>query len=104
MAYPIRKYGHVRFVGRPIRILMAARFVVHKQHVISAACACWYRSASWRLTLAGDGPLKAEMEQLSAFVLAFRIESPFTGDTDQVSSLLADTDIFVLSSVSKVYR
>ena len=84
-------------VGRPIRILMAARFVVHKQHAFLLHALAGIDQPFWRLTLAGDGPLKAEMEQLS-IRLGLQDRITFTGDTDQVSSLLADTDIFVLSS------
>ena len=76
---------------------MAARFVVHKQHAFLLHALAGIDQPSWRLTLAGDGPLKAEMEQLS-IRLGLQDRITFTGDTDQVSSLLADTDIFVLSS------
>ncbi|MDQ2711763.1 MAG: glycosyltransferase family 4 protein [Acidobacteriota bacterium] len=82
---------------RPIRLLMAARFAVQKDHA-SLLYALAGIDASWQLTLAGEGPQKVEMEQLSR-QLGLQDRVIFTGDTDQVESLLASSDIFVLSSM-----
>jgi glycosyltransferase involved in cell wall biosynthesis len=84
-------------MGRPIRILMAARFVFQKQHSVLLHALAGITRSSWHLTLAGDGPLRAEMQQL-AMDLGVQDRVLFTGDTDQVSSLLADSDVFVLST------
>src|SRR5205823_5195802 len=88
---------HVRarpVCSRPVRILMAARFVLHKQHSVLLRALAGIDPSSWQLTLAGDGPFRAEMEQLSAN-LGLRDRVAFAGDTDQVPSLLAESDIFV---------
>ncbi len=82
---------------RPIRLLMAARFAVQKDHA-SLLQALAGVDAPWQLTLAGEGPRKAEMEQLSR-ELGLQDRVIFTGDTDQVEALLASSDVFVLSSV-----
>ncbi len=81
---------------RPVRILMAARFVAQKDHS-SLLQALAGIDAPWQLTLAGDGPKNAEMEQLS-LRLGLQNRVTFTGDTNQVDLLLASSDIFVLSS------
>jgi glycosyltransferase involved in cell wall biosynthesis len=83
--------------GRPVRILMAARFVLHKQHSVLLRALAGIDPSSWQLTLAGDGPLRAETEQLSAS-LGLRDRVVFAGDTDQVPCLLAESDILVLAT------
>jgi glycosyltransferase involved in cell wall biosynthesis len=80
----------------PVRILMAARFVAPKGHSLLFHALAGIEQP-WQLTLAGDGPNRAEMEQLS-LQLGIRDRVTFTGDTDQVASLLASSDIFVLPS------
>lgn len=82
---------------RPVRILMAARFVLHKQHSVLLHALAGIDPSSWQLTLAGDGPLRTEAEQLSAR-LGLRDRVLFTGDTDQIPSLLAEADILVLAT------
>ena len=82
---------------RAIRLLMAARFAVQKDHA-SLLQALAGIETPWQLTLAGEGPQKAEMEQLSR-TLGLQDRVIFTGDTDQVEALLAASDIFVLSSM-----
>ncbi len=75
---------------------MPARFASQKDHS-SLLFALARIEQPWQLMLAGDGPQKTEMEQLS-LQLGLRDRVVFTGDTDQVESLLASSDIFVLSS------
>ncbi len=82
--------------NRPTRILMSARFVVQKGHS-ALLYALSGIEQPWQLTLAGDGPCKTEMEQLSR-QLGIQDRVTLTGDTDRVDSLLASSDIFVLSS------
>lgn len=83
--------------GRPVRILMAARFVRYKQHSVLLNALAGIDPSSWQLTLAGDGPFRAEMEQLASN-LGIRDRVLFAGDTDNVPSLLAETDISVLAT------
>jgi glycosyltransferase involved in cell wall biosynthesis len=83
--------------GRPVRILMAARFVLHKQHSVLLRALAGIDPSSWQLTLAGDGPFRAQAEQL-AVSIGIRDRIVFAGDTDQVPSLLAETDILVLAT------
>lgn len=88
--------AHPRLSGT-VQILMAARFVIQKEHRCLLEALAGIDKQSWQLTLAGDGPLKAEMEQL-ARDLGIEHQVTFLGDTDQVSALLASSDIFVLST------
>jgi glycosyltransferase involved in cell wall biosynthesis len=81
---------------RPARILMAARFIAAKGHSLLLHALAGIEQP-WQLTLAGDGPNRFPMEQLSQ-QLGIRERVTFTGDTDQVDSLLAASDIFVLPS------
>lgn len=82
---------------QPVRILMAARFVRYKQHSVLLHALAGIDPSSWQLTLAGDGPFRAEMEQLSA-KLGIRDRVAFLGDTDHVPSLLAESDILALAT------
>ena len=82
---------------RPVRILMAARFVEQKNHSLLLQALAGIKQP-WQLTLAGGGPKKAEMEQLSE-KLGIRDRVEFTGDTNQVEALLASSDIFALPSM-----
>ena len=80
----------------PVRILMAARFVPQKCHSLLLHALAGIEQP-WHLTLAGGGPHQTEMEQLS-LKLGICERVTFTGDTNQVDSLLASSDIFALSS------
>lgn len=93
---PDTPYRAVSDPQGPVRILMAARFVPQKCHSLLIHALAGIEQP-WHLTLAGDGPNKTEMEQLSLH-LGIRNRVTFTGDTNQVASLLACSDIFVLSS------
>jgi glycosyltransferase involved in cell wall biosynthesis len=80
----------------PVRLLMAARLIPQKGHSFLLEALAGIEQP-WQLTLAGDGPYRAALEQLS-LKLGIRNRVLFTGDTDQVGSLLASSDIFVLPS------
>ncbi len=55
------------------------------------------RYPGWRLTIFGDGPLRSDLESLvMSEGLAGRVSLP--GTTTDVANVLADADIFVLSS------
>jgi glycosyltransferase involved in cell wall biosynthesis len=85
---------------RPVCIFMAARFIAQKGHSALLHALAGIGQQSWQLTLAGDGPTKAEMEQISR-KLGIQDRVTFTGETDRIESLLASSDIFVLPSESE---
>lgn len=83
--------------GRPVRILMVARLVLHKHHSVLLRALAGIDPSSWHLTFAGDGPLRGETEDL-ATSLGIQDRVLFAGDTDEVASLLAQSDILVLAT------
>jgi glycosyltransferase involved in cell wall biosynthesis len=79
-----------------VRLLMAARFVEQKdQSTLLRALAGV--EGRWQLTLAGDGPTRRKIEQL-AHELGLQNRVQFVGDVPHVEQLMADSDIFVLST------
>jgi len=83
----------------PVRIIMTARFAWPKDHTLLLQALAGI-DEPWRLTFAGDGPQRTAIERLSK-ALGLEKQVFFTGDTDRVESLLADSDLFVLSSFSE---
>ena len=82
--------------NRPPVITMVARFTVGKdQEVLLRAFATM--QAGPRLRLVGDGPLRQSCEKLAHELgICERVE--FLGNRDDVASLLAASDVFVLAS------
>jgi glycosyltransferase involved in cell wall biosynthesis len=82
-------------------IIMVARFTPGKNHgVLLRAFANLPRGP--RLRLVGDGETRAEFEIL-AQSLGIQDRVEFLGERHDVPRLLADSDIFVLSSVSEMF-
>ncbi|MFL6448762.1 MAG: glycosyltransferase family 4 protein [Bryobacteraceae bacterium] len=79
-----------------VRLLMAARFVDQKdQSTLLRALAAVH--GPWQLTLAGDGPTRRTVEQLSKN-LGLENRVHFVGNIGHVEQLMAEADIFVLST------
>ncbi len=82
-------------------LLCVGRLVELKRHdVLLTAFAALATEFPVRLVLAGDGPQRQRLEQLAA-MLNVRQKTLFLGSRDDVPSLLAAADIFVLSSDSE---
>ena len=81
-------------------ITMVARFIEGKDHdLLLRAFASIPKGP--RLRLVGDGPTRASMESL-ARELGIQEQVDFLGNRDDVASLLATSDIFVLASRSEM--
>lgn len=79
-----------------VRIVCVARFSAQKNQGLLVR-ALETLEGPWRLTFVGEGPLEAEIKKLVAEVgLGNRVE--FLGARDDVESILAESDIFVLPS------
>jgi glycosyltransferase involved in cell wall biosynthesis len=82
--------------GSPPRIVMVARFAAQKnQLLLVEAVAKLKRPAI--LTLIGDGPLRSQVEQAAAACPA-HIKVEFLGQRRDIPELLAQADLFVLST------
>ena len=81
-------------------ITMVARFIEGKDHdLLLRAFASIPKGP--RLRLVGDGPTRASMESL-ARELGIQEQVDFLGNRDDVASLLATSDVFVLASRSEM--
>ncbi len=86
----------------PPRLAMVARFEAPKDHQTLIEAMAGLQHLDWTLTLAGDGPLQHQVEsQVRALGLEHRVE--FAGPVANVAALLADCQIFVLSSRSEAF-
>ena len=75
---------------------MVARFVPQKDH-LTLLRALARIEEPFRLTLVGDGPTRAEVEQKAA-ELGLTSKLEFLGARHDIDELLADSDAFVLST------
>ncbi len=82
--------------GRVPVITMVARFCAQKDHEVLLRAFAGIKPGP-RLRLIGDGPLRESCEQLAA-ELGIHDHIDFLGDRDDVPSLLASSDMFVLAS------
>jgi glycosyltransferase involved in cell wall biosynthesis len=81
-------------------ITMVSRFIEGKDHeLLLRAFACIPKGP--RLRLVGDGPKRASVESL-ARELGIQEQVDFLGNRDDVASLLATSDMFVLASRSEM--
>jgi len=88
----------------PVKLLGIGRFVETKgfQFLIEALAVLRAKNHDVRLTLAGDGPWKARLAALAAKLgLADRVDFPGFVAHDQVSRLLASSDVLVMPSIRK---
>jgi L-malate glycosyltransferase len=89
----------VRNVNTPRRLLAVGRLVPAKdyQNLLAALHQLASRGIEVELQIAGEGPLRRELEsECSRLGLASRVR--FLGNRDDVASLLSQADIFVMSS------
>ncbi len=82
--------------GNPLTLIMIARFVEQKDHLLLIE-ALRLIKGNWRLLLVGEGPLRPAVEQaISAAGLSDRVEC--SGDRSDIAELLAAADLFVLAT------
>lgn len=102
--FPVHVAASHRMRHRPVNILTVARLAPVKAHAVlfHALDELMIRGCEVRLTLAGDGPCRRELEAL-ADTLGLRSHIEFLGNVgqDQVPQLLKDADLFVLPSFAE---
>lgn len=89
--------------GDQVRFLQVSNFVEKKGHRTTLDAFARYAKdvPRFRLTLAGDGPLRSEMiEHAAALGLAERVSFPGKVEQSQVVELMSDADVFVHHSVT----
>jgi len=83
-------------MGNPLTLVMIARFVAQKDHMLLIEALSGI-DRDWRLLLIGDGPLRPRVEEAIAGAgLQQRVEC--LGDRSDVAGLLASSDLFVLAT------
>lgn len=82
--------------GNPPRIVMVARFAAQKNQTLLVETVAKLKSPAI-LTLIGDGPLRQQAEQAAAACPA-HIKVEFLGQRQDIPELLAQADLFVLST------
>jgi glycosyltransferase involved in cell wall biosynthesis len=82
--------------GDPLTIIMIARFVPQKDHLLLIEALSGV-GGKWRLLLVGDGPLRPRVEEsIAAAGLGDRIQC--LGDRSDIPELLSRADLFVLAT------
>ena len=81
----------------PPRLIMVARFAAPKDQQTLLKALGMLKELSWNLTLVGDGAGRIKAEELAA-ELGIEDRVSFTGVHEDVSRLLASSQIFILSS------
>jgi glycosyltransferase involved in cell wall biosynthesis len=96
---PAGRSGGPEGGGRPFRWLAAGRLVEQKDYpnLLHAWARCQPQAGKAMLTIAGDGPLLADLRQLVA-ELEVSDSVDFVGRTNALSTLMAASDALVLSS------
>jgi len=86
----------------PPRLIMVARFEQPKDHRTLLLGLSHLAQHDWKLDLVGDGPMQGEVMQIAANLgLAPRVR--FLGARSDIAPLLANAQIFVLSSRSEAF-
>ena len=81
----------------PPRLVMVSRLAEQKDHATLFHALAKLRNKDWELDLAGDGPLRAELEQLAHDLdIAKRVH--FLGARSDVAEILARSQLFLLIS------
>ncbi len=89
-------------VNTPPRIIFAGRLMQQKNPVRIIEILAELKDLDWRLTLAGDGPLKAEIESaIQIHGLADRISMPGWITPQQVIAEFSASDILLMPSLSE---
>ncbi|WP_448565114.1 glycosyltransferase [Thalassotalea ganghwensis] len=98
------QYLRPKSTSEMVRYINVARLSPIKDHKnLLAACQLLQDRVSeptWRMTIIGDGPLRAELENMTRQLkLSERVT--FMGARDDIAEQLAHADIFVLSSIAE---
>ncbi|MDW8381084.1 MAG: glycosyltransferase family 4 protein [Verrucomicrobiota bacterium] len=81
----------------PVRMVMVARFAPPKDHRLLIQCLSRFRRLDWRCSFVGSGPTEPMCRRLAHDLgLADRLD--FLGTREDVPQILADHQIFVLTS------
>jgi glycosyltransferase involved in cell wall biosynthesis len=81
----------------PVSMIMVARFAQPKDHRTLLDVLSQMNTTEWKIRFVGDGPLKIEIEdEVKKLGLSDRVL--FCGNRDDVSEILADSQIFILIS------
>ncbi len=80
----------------PVTMIMSARFASQKDHALLLS-ALTKTTGNWKVKLLGDGPLLAEVKE-SVERLGLENRVSCLGNRTDVAELLAESDIFVLST------
>ena len=86
--------------GYPCRLLMVGRLTPQKDQATALAALARLPHLDWRLTIAGQGPLRADLErQCAALGIADRVDfAGYVGDPDALAALMADADLLLQPS------
>jgi colanic acid/amylovoran biosynthesis glycosyltransferase len=87
----------------PVRLLTVGRLVQKKGHcyAIGAVADLIAAGRDIEYTIAGDGPLRHDLEQLvDKYSLQDRVKFPGAVDQEQVRELYRESDVFILPSIT----
>lgn len=84
----------------PWRLLMVGRLAGQKDQAMALTALAQLRHHDWRLTIAGQGPLRADLErQCAALGIADRISfAGFVCDPDRIAALMGQADLLLQPS------
>ncbi|WP_242130261.1 glycosyltransferase [Sphingobium sp. Sx8-8] len=84
----------------PRHLLMVGRLAEQKDHATALAALARLRHVDWRLKIAGQGPLRQELERLCVQLgIAERVEFlGFVGDQRRLAELMAQADLLLQPS------
>ena len=88
----------IKPIDHKYKLISVARFENQKDHKTLVKALALIKDFSWELFLVGDGPLKKEIEKLVKY---YQMEDRifFLGMRNDISYLLNQSDIFILSSL-----
>lgn len=89
-----------RAKGDPPRFLMVGRLAAQKDHATALAALASLPRRDWRLTIAGQGPLRGELKELSQRLgIADRVDFlGYVSDQERLAGLMAEADLLLQPS------